>query len=115
MIKDLDSNGLFQAQTLGILNFELFNLLLLLANIVTAIVIIRRGADPWLGAGIMILIASHAFIGQKIAPDSLTSGSILMVNILVVYVGFRIFDNLSLARAMGFVISYYILTKVFKK
>ena len=93
--------------------FELFNLLLLAANVVVALLIIYGKGTLLLGAGAMIIIASHAVIGQKMAPDSLTSGTILMVNILILYVGIKIFEELSIEYFILFVASYFLLFYIF--
>lgn len=95
--------------------FELFNLLLLAANVIIALLVYRRKVDFWIGTGIMLIVGSHAMIGQKLAPDSLTSGAILMVNILILYVGFKIFEELSLSHAIAFVASYFLLFFIFIK
>ncbi|MDX9702347.1 MAG: ABC transporter permease [Candidatus Auribacterota bacterium] len=92
---------------------ELFSVLLFLANVVICRILIKGGADNVLGSSIMFIIMTHALIGQRIAPDSLTSGSILMVNILILYVGFKIYENLSKLHFMLFVVSYGILFAVF--
>lgn len=93
--------------------FELFNLMLLGANGIVVWIMTKRKQDLLLGAGIMIILASHALIGQKIAPDSLTSGAILMVNILILYVGINIFEHLSNLHAISFTTSYFILFQIF--
>jgi len=92
---------------------EIFNLMLFTGNLVLCVWIIR-GTVPLLeGVGVMIVISSHAFIGQRLAPDSLTSGTILLVNILILYVGFKIFSELSLAHCLTFVASYFLLFFIF--
>jgi len=60
-----------------------------------------------------LIIMSHAFIGQRIAPDALTSGSILLINILVLYVGFKIYEYLSKYHFLAFLFSYFILFFIF--
>ena len=69
---------------------EFFNLLLLGGNVVVALILVRGRHDLLLGAGIMFLIGAHAFMGHRLAPDPLTSGAILMVNIIVLYVGIQL-------------------------
>ncbi|TET32544.1 MAG: ABC transporter permease subunit [Planctomycetota bacterium] len=96
-----------------IVPFEFFNLLLLLGNIFLCVWIVRGTVPVLEGVGVMLLIASHAFIGQRMAPDLLTSGTILLVNILILYVGFRIFSELSLAHCVTFVASYFLLFFIF--
>ncbi|MHC4606764.1 MAG: hypothetical protein ACYTAF_07480 [Planctomycetota bacterium] len=93
--------------------FEIFNLLLLAANLVVTVLIRRGMGDLLEAAGIMIVIGSHALIGQHLAPDSLTSGTILMVNLLILYVGFRIIRELSTKHAAAFVGSYLVLFVIF--
>ncbi len=92
---------------------ELFNLMLLGANLILAWLTVRKVADRLMGPAIMLLIASHALIGQQLAPDSLTSGAILMVNILTVYAGFKIFENLPLSYGLLFAGSYGVLFYIF--
>jgi molybdate/tungstate transport system permease protein len=93
--------------------FELFNLLLLGANLALAGMAVKRMTDRLMGPAVMLLIASHALIGQQLAPDSLTSGAILMVNILTVYAGFKIFENLPLTYGLCFAGSYGLLFYIF--
>jgi molybdate/tungstate transport system permease protein len=93
--------------------FEFFGLLLLIANTVLCVWTVRGRIDPLEGAGIMLVIAGHALIGQHLAPDPLTSGAILMVNILVLYVGFKIFKELSAVHCTAFVVSYFLLFLLF--
>ncbi len=93
--------------------FELFNLLLLAGNLITALLILFGKTDFLSGVGIMLVIASHALIGQRIAPDSLTSGAILLVNVLILYVGMKISENLSLAHFLAFIASYFLLFLIF--
>ena len=57
--------------------FEFFNLLLIISNIVIAIILSKDKSRLFMGSSIMIIIMSHAFIGQKIAPDSLDLQSLL--------------------------------------
>lgn len=92
---------------------ELFNLLLLGANLTLAALVVAKKGDRFMTPAIMLLIASHALIGQHLAPDSLTSGAILMVNILTVYAGFNIFEHLPLRHGLVFVGSYAALFFIF--
>jgi len=94
---------------------ELFNLLLLSSNTVIAVLLFRGKSNLPMGLSIMLIIFSHAVIGQKMAPDSLTSGSILMVNILVLYVGFNIYEQLDKLYFFIFVTSYFVLFGIFIK
>jgi len=98
-----------------IMPFELFNLMLIAANFVIALMIYNSKCDWLMGISVMAVILSHAVIGQKIAPDSLTSGSILLVNILILYVGFKIYDRLPLKYFIVFAASYFILFFIFIK
>jgi molybdate/tungstate transport system permease protein len=93
--------------------FELFNVILLIANIILFILSFFGRIDLFMGTAFMIIVASHALIGQKMAPDSLTSGSILMINILVVFTGFKIHENLTRKHFFIFAISYFILFIIF--
>lgn len=96
-----------------IMPFELFNIMLLVSNFIIAVMLYRGKGGLLMGTSIMLIIASHAFIGQKIAPDSLTSGSILMINILILYVGFKIYEKLPLRYFITFSASYFLLFFIF--
>ncbi len=93
--------------------FELFNLLLLASNIAIAVFLRKGKGDPLAGAGIMLIIAGHAVIGQRIAPDPLTGGALLLVNILILYTGFKVFEKLTFAHAIAFACSYFVLFFLF--
>jgi molybdate/tungstate transport system permease protein len=93
--------------------FELFNLLLLSANVVIGILLYRGKGHLIIGTGVMILIATHGMIGHKISPDSLTSGALLMINILAFYSGYKIFDTLPRSYILAFVGSYGLLFVIF--
>lgn len=97
--------------------YELFTIMLLMANAVIAIIFkYKKDQDKdflFQVSGIMTLMAAHALVGQKIAPDALTSGSMLMVNILLLYVGFKIFTKLSYSHAVAFTLSYFLLFFIF--
>ncbi len=93
--------------------FEFFGLLLLGANAVLCAWIARGMVDPLEGTGAMLVISGHALIGQHLAPDALTSGAILMVNILILYVGFKVFKELSAVYCAAFVSSYFLLFVIF--
>lgn len=92
---------------------EFFNLLLLAANFVIAVLLVRKDRDLLLGAGIMFLVAAHAFIGQRLAPDALTSGAILFVNILILYVGTKINVHFPARYWYAFVAGYFLLFYIF--
>jgi len=93
--------------------FELFNLMLLAANAILAVLVCTRRADVFMGPAAMFLIAAHALIGHHLAPDSLTSGAILMVNLLTVYAGVRIFEALPMRYGLAFAGSYALLFELF--
>lgn len=93
--------------------FEMFNLMLLMASAFIGIMTILGNADRFLGPAVMFLLGSHALIGHHLAPDSLTSGAILMVNILTVYAGIHIFDALPLRYGMAFTASYFLFFELF--
>lgn len=61
----------------------------------------------------MMILAAHGFIGQKIAPDALTSGAILMVNLLTLYVGYKIFSQRSFLHFIPFAAIYFLLFYIF--
>lgn len=92
---------------------EFFNLLLLGANMIVGWMLVRGGRNLLVGAGAMFLIAAHAFIGQHLAPDPLTSGALLMVNIIVVYVGIKLNTLMPAAYWYAFVASYFLLFLIF--
>lgn len=93
--------------------FELFNLMLLAASAAVGIMTAVGYADLFFGSAVMFLLASHALIGHHLAPDSLTSGAILFVNILTVYAGMHIFDSLPIRHGVAFAASYGLLFELF--
>jgi len=93
--------------------FELFNLILLGANAVIATFLWWGKGDFFLGVGAMFLIGTHAMMGQKIAPDSLTGGTLLLVNILVLYTGLQLFKHLPARYGVLFAASYFALYAIF--
>jgi molybdate/tungstate transport system permease protein len=93
--------------------FEPFSLLLLGANGVIAVVLLRGAGDLLLGAGTMLLILAHALLGQHLAPDSLTSGAMLMVSIIVLYVGVKVNRHLPARYWYAFVAGYFVLFVTF--
>ena len=95
------------------LPFELFNLLLLSTNVFIGLFLYRGKGHFIIGIGIMLLIASHGMIGHKVSPDSLTSGALLMINILTFYTGFKIFESLPLYNIVVFAVSYVLLFIIF--
>ncbi len=92
---------------------EAFNLLLLAGNIVLAVALIRGRMDLLTGGGIMFLVAAHALFGRRLVPDELTSGVLLLVNILVLYVGVKINLHLPRSHWLAFVASYFLLFFIF--
>ena len=93
--------------------FELFNLLLLAANIAIGTSLSRGKGHLIIGMGVMAIIASHAIIGHKVAPDSLTSGALLMINILTFYTGYKIYEALPRYYILVFAASYGLLFVIF--
>jgi molybdate/tungstate transport system permease protein len=104
--------------------FELFNLLLLVANAIAGAMLLREDRDLLVGAGVMVLILAHAFVGHgrsaaavnlgyRLAPDELTSGATLLVNILILYVGVQVNRYLPLRHWVAFVASYLALFILF--
>ncbi len=89
------------------------HLMLLGANFVIGAIVVWGGHEPILGAGMMFLVAAHALLGRQIAPDPLTSGAILFVNMLVVYVGIKINFHLRTVHWIAFVASYLALFFLF--
>jgi len=92
---------------------EFFNLLLLVGNVAIGAVLLRTERNLTLGAGTMFLVAAHGLIGHRLAPDALTSGAILMVNVLVLYVGLNLYTRLPLRYWLAFVASYGALFVIF--
>ncbi len=92
---------------------EPFNLMLLGANTLLGALVITRRVDDFMAPAAMFLIGAHAVIGHHLAPDSLTSGAILMVNLLTVYAGFHIFNALPLRYGFAFAGSYALLFELF--
>ncbi len=88
---------------------NLFELLLLLANLVLGPVLLAGRGNLFLGAGSMFLILAHAWIGVRVVPDPLTSGAALIVNILVLYVGTRLSEQLPARYLAAFAASYFVL------
>jgi len=98
---------------LGVIGpLEFLNILLLAANFVIGAILLRRG-DLLTGGAIMFLVAAHGAFGHRLAPDALTSGAILFVNILVVYVGIKINTHLATRYWYAFVGSYFLLFFIF--
>jgi len=93
--------------------FEFFNLLLLAGNFVIGAVLLRTGRDLWLGGAIMFLVGAHGFVGRFLAPDSLTSGALLLVNVIVVYVGVKLNTEMPMRYWIAFVASYFVLFRLF--
>lgn len=94
--------------------FELFNIMLLAANsTVFLLFFFGKLSDYMLGSACMFIIASHAFIGQFLAPDTLTSGAILLVNILTVYTGIQVIRHLPAGYWYAFAGSYMALFWLF--
>jgi molybdate/tungstate transport system permease protein len=77
--------GLTEGQTAA-----MFQLLLLAANGVLAALLIFQDYDIFLGIGTMILIGAHCFVGHRLAPDALTSGAMLVVSVVVLYVSVKV-------------------------
>ena len=92
---------------------ELFNVLLLAANVVIAAILLTSERSLLLGGGTMFLVAAHAFLGHRLAPDALTSGAILLVNVLVLYVGVMVNRRLPARHWHAFVASYFALFFIF--
>jgi len=92
---------------------ELFQLLLLASNVLIGVLILRRRVDLLLGGGALFLIAAHAMFGHRLAPDSLTSGAILMGSLLVLYVGVKVNVHLPARYWYAFVASYFALYGLF--
>lgn len=92
---------------------EPLNLLLLAGNTLGAMFLWRRPRHLATGAGIMFLAAAHTLAGPMLAPDQLTSGAILLVNIMVVYVGAQVNRHLPAGFWYAFVVGYFVLFALF--
>ena len=92
---------------------NLFELLLLAANLVLGPVLLAGRGNLFLGAGSMFLILAHAWVGVRVVPDPLTSGAALVVNILVLYVGTRLSEKLPARHLAAFAASYFALFFIF--
>jgi len=90
-----------------------FSILLLAANVVATSVLARGSRDLVIGAGFMILVAAHDFLGRRLAPDELTSGAILLTSILTLYVGVRVNRLLPPVYWLVFVATYLLLYVTF--
>ncbi len=89
--------------------FELFNLILLVFNLVAAATMARRRSDPLATGAMMIMVIAHTFIGQQLAPDHLTSGAMLLANMLTVYVGLKLHRHMPRGHWFVFVVSFFSL------
>ncbi len=92
---------------------ELFQMLLLAANLALGPALISGRGNLMLGAGSMFLILAHAWVGVRVVPDPLTSGAALVVNILVLYVGTRLSERLPAKHLAAFAASYFALFFIF--
>jgi len=92
---------------------EFFNLLLLAGNLVIGMILVRSERDLLLGAGVMLLVGAHGFLGHRLAPDALTSGALLLVNILVLYVGLKLYAALPKRYVGAFAAGYLLLFLLF--
>ncbi|MFC1566661.1 ABC transporter permease subunit [bacterium] len=63
----------------------------------------------------IFIVVMHFLIGHKLAPDALTSGTILVVNVLIVYVGYKIYEELPKIHFIVLVLSYLALFFLFMK
>ena len=100
--------GLTEEQTAAI-----FQALLLAANAVLATLLLRRDYDLLLGAGAMILIGAHACVGHRLVPDALTSGAMLVVSIVVLYVSVKVGTLLPRRYLWALLASYLLLFRLF--
>ncbi|MHC4915729.1 MAG: ABC transporter permease [Planctomycetota bacterium] len=98
-----------------VLEDDFFHLLLLVGNAVLAVVLLRPGRDLLVGAGSMFLIAAHSLVVRLLRPDSLTSGALLMVSIMILYVGVKVNTMLPARYWWSLVASYLALFFVFVK
>jgi len=93
--------------------FELFNVILMGSNLVIGALLWRGKGDFDLGIGAMFLIVAHALMGQRIVEDPLTGGALLLVNILVLYTGLKVFKCLPMRYGAVFACGYFALYVIF--
>jgi molybdate/tungstate transport system permease protein len=91
----------------------LLNLILLAAAGLAVLLSRAKKSGLLFTCGLIVLIMGHTFVGQRVAPDALTSGAILMVSVLVLYVGIKINENLPARHWIVFVLSYLALYGIF--
>jgi molybdate/tungstate transport system permease protein len=94
--------------------FEPFNLIMFGTMLAIAMVLLTQRGYLLLGVGMMALVVGHTFVGQHLAPDSLTSGAMLLVNLLVLYVGFKLFTCAERPIFIVFIVSYLGLFVLFQ-
>ena len=92
---------------------ELFNLLMMTACLVTTARAWRHPDESLVAGGILGLIGAHLFVGQRIAPDTLTGGAILLASLLTLYVGIQINRHLPRGYWWAFVTGYFVLYALF--
>lgn len=92
---------------------EPFTLVLFVFNLATAVYLTRHPDGLLFGSGMMFLVAVHTVMGPLMAPDQLTSGAVLFVNILVLYTGVRINLHLPSGYWYLFVAGYLVLFAIF--
>jgi ABC-type sulfate transport system permease component len=93
--------------------FDLLNVLLAIGMSVVGARAVWGKVDLLFTVGAIILMAAHVLAGQQVAPDNLTSGAILLIGILVLYVGLKVGRHLSRWHFGAFVAGYFILYLVF--
>ncbi len=94
-------------------SYSLFSFLLLFFSFATVFTALRKKMDPFLPSAFIIIFLSHEIAGHRLAPDSLTSGAILVTNLLVVYTGFKIFTHKTFHHALSFTTGYLVLFFLF--
>jgi len=93
--------------------WELFNLGLLVTNGILALLIAKGRVPLLMGSAVLLLNAAHGLVGHRLAPDSLTSGALLFVSLLTVYVAWKIFEERPLRYGIVFTLSYFALFVIF--
>ncbi len=92
---------------------EPFSLGLLALNGLLSVGMARRQIPQLMGSAVLFLNAAHALVGHRLAPDSLTSGALLLVSLLTVYVAWNIFEQRPLRYGIVFALSYLALFYLF--
>ncbi|MCX7591055.1 MAG: ABC transporter permease [Kiritimatiellae bacterium] len=99
---------------LGLLEaFSLFNILASLGLVLVCIRALLGNADPLFSLGAVLLVAGNVFWGQRVSPDALTSGAVLLTGLVTLYVGLKIGTHVGFKHLAVFVSGYLLLFYLF--